>query len=194
MADLGGPEWTMKLVSSSSDQLIPRPQVWATGPLLSNYLPPAFAELKEPLIIQLTTPAQARAAVDRLAEQGTHFIKLWMIKMRNFNQVLPSFQAEIRRAHEKNLRVFAHATELETAKIAVAAGIDVLAHAIGDKIMDDHFIEIIKKIITISTLAVDEGYKSVLSKTAVVSNFQRKCGDPEVMKTWNEIPTHLIRN
>lgn len=191
VADVGGPFWTLELASlSRQDKSIPR--VLAAGPLLTNYVPPELVGIDSALL-KITSDRHARASVKNIARRGADFIKLWIIDTGNLSRSFSIFKAAIDQAHKEGLRVFAHATELRTAKLAIKSGVDLLVHAIDDRPIDKELLNLIKKhnIITVSTLAVDEGYSRVLSHTAIVSDFMRKCGDLEVIKTWDELPSHL---
>ncbi len=53
---------------------------------------------------------------------------------------LPVGRAAIEEAHALGLRVAVHATELETARIALRAGADVLVHSVVDADVDDDFV------------------------------------------------------
>jgi len=71
---------------------------------------------------------------------------------------LETLSAMVADAHAANLKVFTHTVTLGGAKIAAAAGVDVLAHGIGDAPADDELIHLLKGKRTsyISTLAVYE--------------------------------------
>jgi imidazolonepropionase-like amidohydrolase len=100
---------------------------------------------------QLDRPAnaaEARAAVDAAAERGTDLVKVWL---DDFNGSLPVkmkpevWKAVIDEAHAKHLRVAAHVYYLEDARALVDAGIDILAHGVRDKPVDQAFIDAMKQ-------------------------------------------------
>jgi imidazolonepropionase-like amidohydrolase len=66
--------------------------------------------------------------------------------------------ALVEEAHKNNLKVLTHTVTLERAKSAARAGVDVLAHGIGNAPVDDELIRIMKAKGTayVSTLAVYE--------------------------------------
>ena len=43
--------------------------------------------------------------------------------------------------HAKRLRAAVHATTLETARLAVDAGADILVHSVGDREVDEAFVQ-----------------------------------------------------
>lgn len=157
--DMGGPDWNFSLKEVARTQ-IDAPEVVASGPLISSYLPPAL-DITEPPIIRMDDPRSAVNEVQRQVAGGADFIKIWVIasppeRLKGF---LPVLKAVIAEAHRLGKKVAAHATELETARIVIEAGADILVHSIVDTEVDDEMIDLLKnkKIIYIPTLAVTEG-------------------------------------
>lgn len=107
------------------------------------------------------TVAAARAAVDRMAAEGTDLVKIWV---DDFNGTLPIKMApEIVRAvvaesHAKGLRVAAHIHDLADAEAVVAAGVDILAHGVRDRDVPPAFAAELKRrgVWYIATLELDE--------------------------------------
>ncbi|KAA2243151.1 amidohydrolase family protein [Chitinophaga agrisoli] len=107
-----------------------------------------------------TTPEEAIADVQKLADLHVDFVKMWV---DDGGGTLPKlspeiYQAIITAAHAHNLRVAAHVYYLEDARRLVAAGVDVLAHSIRDKDVDDALINDMKAkgTIYIPTLCIDD--------------------------------------
>jgi len=119
--DLGEPERTLPL-------LAPPLRVQFAGPLLTaprGY--PTQSWGANGYGLELTTPDQARAAVQRLAKAGARFVKL------AFDRRFPLLDPEVARSaaqegHRLGLRVAAHALDADAVRRALAAGADVLAH------------------------------------------------------------------
>ena len=91
--------------------------------------------------------AVARARVDELAGKGVDAIKI-VVDSRHNTQVKlsPEIQlAIIDQAHKHHLKAFAHMYELSDAKFLVEHGIDLLAHNVRDRDVDDAFIAQMKK-------------------------------------------------
>ncbi|MBM3817464.1 MAG: amidohydrolase family protein [Acidimicrobiia bacterium] len=97
--------------------------------------------------IQVTTPAEARAAVQKVAATKPDVIKIWIDdRMGTVVKLAPDlYAAVIDEAHRSKLRVTAHIFALEDAKGATKAGLDAYAHVPArDKDVDDEFMAILK--------------------------------------------------
>jgi len=122
--DLGQPERLLQLLPG----LAPL-RVRFAGPLLTapkGY--PTQSWGADGYGLELATAQEARAAVARLASLGARFIKL------AFDPRFAELSAEVARAaadeaHARGLLVAAHALEKDAVEAALAAGVDVLAHA-----------------------------------------------------------------
>ena len=111
------------------------------------------------------TPREARAAVKRLAETyKPGVIKVFTDGWRYgvapdmTSMEEPTLTALVDEAHKRGMKVLTHTVTLEKAKIAARAGVDVLAHGIGNAPVDDELIQLLKAKGTFyaSTLAVYE--------------------------------------
>ena len=71
-----------------------------------------------------------------------------------------SYKAVIEEAHEKNLRVAAHEYAPEDARQLVADEMDVLAHSVRDQVVDDAFVQAMKRrgVWFVPTFTVDESF------------------------------------
>lgn len=117
-------------------------------------------------IFRPTSPEEARAAVDKMADEGTDLIKLWVDDFRNGvpgAHPLPKmrpviYRAVIAQAHLRGKRVAAHIHDLSDARALVAAGVDILAHGVRDKPVDAALISAMTQQRTgyIATLDLDE--------------------------------------
>jgi imidazolonepropionase-like amidohydrolase len=69
-----------------------------------------------------------------------------------------TLSAIVQDAHQAGIKGFTHTVTLNGAKIAASAGVDVLAHGVGDAPVDDELIALLKKSGTgyVSTLATYE--------------------------------------
>ena len=114
--------------------------------------------------LEVLTPREARAAVQRVLPYHPDVIKVftdgWRYgtapDMTSMNE--ETLAAIVDEAHKNNIPVLTHTVTLARAKIAVRAGVDVLAHGIGDADVDDELIQLMKSKGTsyVSTLAVYE--------------------------------------
>jgi imidazolonepropionase-like amidohydrolase len=125
---------------------------------------------------EVLTPREARAAVQRMLPYRPDLIKVftdgWRYgvgpEMTSMNE--ETLTALVEEAHKNGIRVLTHTVTLERAKIAARAGVDVLAHGVGDAKVDDELIGLLKQKGTfyVSTLAVYEPRrKDILSPLLV---------------------------
>ncbi len=163
--DVGGPMYNYKIRDQykGSNQ---HPNVFLTGPLISTYQPKAF-DIEEPPIIKIKTAEEARELVRKQLPYQPDFIKIWYITLRtqtaesNYEIV----KATIEESHKNNLLVAVHATQLNTAKLAIKAGADILVHSVETEV-DDDFLRMVKEnnVIYIPTLVVHGNYYQVFSQ------------------------------
>ncbi len=114
--------------------------------------------------LEVSTPREARAAVQRVLPYQPDVIKVftdgWRYgnapEMTSMNE--ETLAALVEEAHKHGLEVLTHTVTLERAKIAARAGVDVIAHGIGDAQVDEEAIGLMKsKGVTYApTLAVYE--------------------------------------
>jgi imidazolonepropionase-like amidohydrolase len=94
----------------------------------------------------VTNEAEARKDVQELAAHKADMVKIW-VDDRNgtVEKLKPNlYRAIIDEAHQHNLRVLAHTTELADAKDLLRAGLDGFAHMVRDKDVDDEFLALVK--------------------------------------------------
>jgi imidazolonepropionase-like amidohydrolase len=114
--------------------------------------------------LEVATPREARAAVRRVLPYRPDVIKAftdgWRYgsapDMTSMNQ--ETLTALVDEAHKHNLPVLTHTVTLEKAKIAARGGVDVIAHGIGDAVIDDELAGLMKekKVTYAPTLVVYE--------------------------------------
>lgn len=123
--------------------------------------PQDMVKLDADQLFRPATAEEARDAVRQMKARETDFVKLWLddfggqVKQKMKPEVL---MAVIDEAHTVGLRVAAHVHDLEDARAAVKAGVDVLAHGVRDGPVDDALIAEMKKRGTwyLATLQLDE--------------------------------------
>ena len=96
---------------------------------------------------EVTSAAQARHWVDQLAAKGADVVKMWVDDHHEtFEKLSPAvYGAIIKQAHKKGMKAFAHLYELDDAKGLTRAGLDVMAHSIRDREVDDELIALLKQ-------------------------------------------------
>lgn len=195
VVDAGGPASNFSIRNNASNYA---PQVALAGPLLAT-LTPTFAERaarldlgNDPMIIPVRDVEGARELVRAQLPYKPDLIKIWYIA----SQALPaqeSFKtvaAIVEEAHKNGLRAAIHATELETARLAVQAGADILVHTVDDKLIDTTLIAALKErdVIVTSTAVGYEHFGQLRSREVVLTPIEKRLGDPVVISSWEEIP------
>lgn len=95
----------------------------------------------------VNTEAEAREAVRREKARGVDLIKIW-VDDRNgqFQELTPAlYGAVIEEAHANGLDVAAHIFALDDAKGLLRAGIDIFAHGVRDRDVDDEFARMVSE-------------------------------------------------
>src|SRR5262245_28295794 len=100
--------------------------------------------------LEVSTPREARAAVRRALPYQPDVIKAftdgWRYgaapDMTSMNE--ETLAALVDEAHKNGLEVLTHTVTLERAKIAARAGVDVIAHGVGDNAVDDELFRLMK--------------------------------------------------
>ncbi len=108
------------------------------------------------------TPEEARAVVDAMAKQHADIVKIWVDSLGGTKPSMSPeiYRAVIEEAHKQHLRVAAHIYYLADAKSLVNDGVDVLAHSVRDKPVDQELISAMKRrgVWYIPTFTVDESF------------------------------------
>jgi imidazolonepropionase-like amidohydrolase len=164
--DIGGPLANYAIRDRFNRE--PRsPTIFLTGPLVSTYQPPAF-QIEDAPILQTDDPDAARAVVRKQLPHRPDFIKIWYIVRPGApaQSTLPVIKAAIDEAHANGLKVAVHATQLETARLAVEAGAEILVHSVDDAPVDEAFIKLLKQrnVAYIPTVIVSSRYGEVFTQ------------------------------
>jgi imidazolonepropionase-like amidohydrolase len=162
--DVGGPMYNYEIRKQYSDSTA-YPNLFLTGPLVSTYQPEAF-QIDDPPIIKVNTKEEAVELVKKQLPYKPDFIKIWYIVFpgQSAETTYDIVQATIEESHRHGLKVAVHATQLETARLAVQAGADILVHSVDDP-LDEVFINelINKEVVYIPTLTVHGNYVSTFA-------------------------------
>jgi imidazolonepropionase-like amidohydrolase len=114
--------------------------------------------------LEVLTPREARAAVERLLPYRPDAIKVFTDGWRYggapdmTSMEEATLAAIVEAAHKNGIEVLTHTVTLEQAKKAARAGVDVIAHGIGDADADDELLRLMKEkgVFYAPTLAVYE--------------------------------------
>jgi imidazolonepropionase-like amidohydrolase len=95
---------------------------------------------------EVSTAAEARAAVQSMAAKQLKSVKIWVDDRRGtYPKMTPEvYNAVIAEAHAHGMMVNAHAIALPDQKAVVAAGVDVLVHTVGNEKLDAEYVAIVK--------------------------------------------------
>ncbi|MEO9803639.1 MAG: amidohydrolase family protein [Reichenbachiella sp.] len=158
--DVGGPMWNFQ-VRDSIAQSITGPNVLVTGPLFSMVDRPKL-DIGDPPIIEVSTKQEVLNLFNKQLPYRPDFIKVWYVVTQEnpAEKTFPLVEYLAKLCKENNLKLAVHATELQTAQLAVKAGADILVHSIDDEIIPESFIKELKdeEITYIPTLTVMDGY------------------------------------
>jgi imidazolonepropionase-like amidohydrolase len=120
-------------------------------------LPAAPDQLYRP-----ATAEEARSVVDAMAKRHADVVKIWVDSVGGTKpEMSPEvYRAVIKQAHKHHLRVAAHIFYLADAKSLVNDGVDILAHSVRDKPVDQELIAAMKRrgVWYIPTFTVDESF------------------------------------
>jgi imidazolonepropionase-like amidohydrolase len=144
-------------------------------------LPAAPDQIYRPASVE-----EARKDVDELAAHRADIVKIWVDKVHG---TVPEMKPEIYKAvidesHAKHLRVAAHLYALEDAKRLVADGVDVLAHSVRDRVVDDAFVQEMKQhsVWYVPTFTVDESFFIYAARPEFMkTKFFQEAAGPKLM-------------
>jgi imidazolonepropionase-like amidohydrolase len=98
-------------------------------------------------IYEVSTPAEARAAIRVMADKKLKSVKIWVDdRGGTYPKMSPEvYNAIIDEAHKHQMKVHAHATQLADQKAVVRAGVDVLLHTVAAQKIDEELVSLIKE-------------------------------------------------
>lgn len=169
------------------------PKIYLTGPLVSTYQPEAF-NLEDAPIVKVSNADEARALVRKQLPYNPDFIKIWYIASRNMTaeENFELVKATIDESHKNNLRVAVHATQLNTAKLAVKAGADILVHSVNNFGVDEEFTKMLTEnnVAYIPTLVVSANYSIMNGAYDRISQLDFALSNPYPLGTFFDL-AHL---
>ena len=193
--DVGGPLHNYA-VRDRLNKMDSAPTAWVTGPLISTYEPPNL-DKKDAPIVKVSTEYEARELVKKQLPYKPDFIKIWYIVFpgQSAEKNLPIVKAAIEESHANGLKVAVHATEHETAKLAVKSGADILVHSVDDREMDAELLQLLKtkQTVYIPTLIVSQNYNRTFTQQFNFNAHDFRIADPFMLGTLMDIK-HIERN
>ncbi len=142
------------------------------------------------------TPDEAREDVREMAARHPDLLKLWLddifgtlpkMQPAIYSAAIAEAHASIDEAHRHGLRMAAHIFYLDDAKALLKVGVDVIAHSVRDRGVDEEFIQLMtaRQIPYIATLSLDESQFIYAEHPAWMNEpFFTKAVDPALLKTW----------
>jgi imidazolonepropionase-like amidohydrolase len=132
--------------------------------------------------------AEAQAAVDAMAKRHADIVKVWVDSVGGTKpEMSPEiYRAVIAEAHKHHLHVAAHVYYLADAKALVNAGVDVLAHSVRDRPVDQELIDAMKRrgVRYIPTFTVDESFYIYAERPGFMQlDFFKDALPPQVLAT-----------
>src|SRR5215469_375161 len=187
--DLGG---TLKESLQVRDRInhgdIPGPRMLVSGPWITRSLDIGFYSTALDNQILVDTPAQAAAAVDKLATAGVDVIKAYV------NLGPAHYKAIVDAAHKHQLRVHAHVYDPQNVRDAFEAGVDILQH-VGSAGMPTYDPALVKAIAVKGTpVVVTAAHRAFLFPSTV--EFPERLQDPQLKidfgpQIWEEVQNSL---
>jgi imidazolonepropionase-like amidohydrolase len=183
VVDVGGPMANFAIRDKANLE-ISAPNALVTGPLISTLQPTVFSK-EDPPIIKASTADEGIALVRKQLPYKPDFIKIWYLadNAADAAKKLPMVKAVVKEAHANGLKVCVHATEYETASLAVDAGADILVHSVDDKIIFQPLIAALKSknVIYIPTLQVYDNYLRTFSQRFAFTAHDLKYANPYLL-------------
>ncbi|WP_299764249.1 amidohydrolase family protein [uncultured Dokdonia sp.] len=159
--DVGGPFSNFKVRDTIAAENT-SPNVYVTGPLFSPYQPEALAKTADVPIAKITSIEDATALFNKMLPYKPDFIKIWYIASPEIpaEKTYPIVKHIAQLAHDNSLKLAVHATQLNTAILAVKAGADILVHSVDDKEVTEEFAQLLKEnnVTYVPTLIVSKNY------------------------------------
>ena len=184
--DVGGPFWNYNVRDIANATLV-APRVMAAGPLISSVSREILDPNNDPPIVKIDTIEAAKALIDREIASKTDYVKFWWVVLpdKPAKDFEPIARAAIDYAHQRGARVAIHALELETARLAVESGTDILVHSVFDTDVDDAFLTLLesRKVIYCPTLIVLGNYGYTFAAAPNLSAYDLRVANPDVVGT-----------
>jgi imidazolonepropionase-like amidohydrolase len=189
VVDVGGPFWNFD-VRDAANRSDAAPRLAIAGPLVSTLARPQL-DGRDPPVIKVNTPEEARQLVAREVARKPEYVKIWFIHLPgdSLEAQTAIVRAATEAAHAGKVPVAVHATELEVAKAALRAGADYLVHSVEDKPVDAEFLSLLRKrgALYCPTLAVHLGFEYAFRNKWRETPEDLRLADPQVLSTLHDL-------
>jgi imidazolonepropionase-like amidohydrolase len=97
------------------------------------------------VVNEVTTPEEARIAIQKMAAQNIRHVKMWVDdRGGTYPKLSPEvYNAIVQEAHARKMTVHAHAIQLADQKAVVSAGADVLVHMVQNTPIDQEYLALL---------------------------------------------------
>ena len=182
--------WTFDLRESREDDRL-SPRLAVSGPLLATYDPaPLELEDDDPVWL-MKDDAQIAGLVERLVPRRPDMVKIWFVSRQGDDLAAQAalVRSAITQIHARKLRAAVHAPSLETARIAVQVGADILVHSVADRELDDEFVaEVVRRsVIYVPTIIVGRSYREVRMRSVTFEPFERDCAPAGTIESFDAL-------
>lgn len=181
IADVGGPMRNFAIRDSLTTQHL-APDVLVTGPLFSMVSNEETDLDSDNPIVKVTSVAAADSLFDILLPHKPDYIKIWYIVTPDLpaEKTYPVVKHIAERTHKAGLKLAVHATQLQTATLAVEAGADILVHSVDDALIPETLIKSMaaRNITYIPTLTVLGNYVKTFIGKGYLNEHDINFGNP----------------
>ena len=137
------PEWAAeRRTEQQRGRVTSRADLFSAGLLVTA--PGAHGTQYEIKVPTITSPGEAREAVEFRIAQGSDYIKIIYEPERNSIDAT-TMRAVIEEAHRHERMAVVHVVTLEHARTAIAAGADGIVHLFAERVADSDFLELISR-------------------------------------------------
>lgn len=189
--DVGGPMHNFTLRHQFDTSTLPL-NLKTAGPLISTYQPSALGN-DDPPIREVQSIADAEALFHEQLQHQPDMVKVWYIVSKEMpaEKNFPIVKAVGDLCKKHNIPFAVHATQLNTAKLAIKAGANVLVHSVSDSLVDKAFLRAMKKhnVSYIPTLQVMENYQRTFAQDFDWQPHEYRWSNGEMLNTLFDLKT-----
>ena len=181
ISDVGGPMRNFSIRDSLSKNHL-SPDVLVTGPLFSMVSNDETTIGSDAPIVKISTIAAADSLLEIMLPLKPDYIKIWYIVTPDLpaDKTFPVVKHISDKAHQAGLKLAVHATQLQTATLAVEAGADILVHSVDDGPIPESLIRIMvdRNVSYIPTLTVLGNYIKTFTGKGYQNDHDIAFGNP----------------
>lgn len=181
IADVGGPMRNFSIRDSLAAQHL-SPDILVTGPLFSMVRNEETELGSDVPIVKISTIEAADSLLNIMLPHKPDYIKIWYIVTPDLpaEKTFPVVKHIAEKTHQAGLKLAVHATQLQTATLAIDAGADILVHSIDDAPIPESLIRTMaeRNVSYIPTLTVLGNYIRTYTGRAYQNEHDIAFGNP----------------